>query len=719
MKNIFLVTLFLFNLFLAWVSFNYYAVVEENTFSGGKHTLVYIQIAPGKDKDAAKKLSALAEEHNVHIERRTYDYINQEMSVYTTNLEAYAGMLETGSLPYNPAEYVCTEPKALQSSMQTGKLYRFNLPYQVKLYSLMSYVPATLSGEYQIGITDTDQVERFCEAIRAVDGGESFAVNIHRTVTDNTEPISIVIRNIEFIFLFLIMLVLIASFQMFREMKTIMMKKMLGYSNFKLICTQVGRIGFNCVISLSCSLIVTTAALLFLGKKSGMLKFLLSYLSWCGIFIGIIISILLCLIIILVIIPKAQDYMKNKQPYGIMVGLSLICKLPAILILFGAITLLPGLISTAQSHQSVQAQWEALKTYANLPVYEERSNTHEELYILGEKHRKFFELENNRGGILMAPAANLAYAIGLGYSSPDEPYFLVNNTVTVNNNYLQLNPIYDLNGDQINLANEYEDVLIVLMPEKYRGYEQQFEKELLEFANMTYYIQEDVYLEEIGEKTQEHTDRQIRLIYVKNDQYYFSCNPDYGTMQNHYFQDPICIVANNVNVGGDTYLSGFSCGDFKAKIPNEATDISYFKEHIIAADLESSALVAENAYGSASDTIYKTQKYLTQQITISVLYIAVFLALCFIFAALLVNIQKETIYVKYLLGYSPLKINKLIYFCSVVYYALFAVLCRALGAEFTAIQVILLISYLVIELSLITLATIFMVQQRQTKKQNY
>lgn len=704
MKKLFLILLLATFLLLAWVGYDYFSIHESNVYSGGQHTIINIDASPDVNKPSLEALYSVANKFNTTIECRTYDFDNQEMCIFTSDTNLYIDLLEIGSMPTENDEFVST--KNTHRPEQTGRLIKFNVEYQIDVYNFFSYSGSDLSGEYEIGITDINQVEEFCQAINALDDYNTYYATVYMTMSDS-DPMQSVYRKSDFIILFLLILGFVIVNILFDSMKSTMIKKMLGYGNLRLFITQARDLLLACISIYAASSLVCIIISNILSRTSGLDRFLKIYTIFSLCLTGFVLLALFILAPFMILCTRPNDYLKNKKPYRFLITLSSAGKMISILVLFGSIVSVISLLPAIKAHSMAESQWNVLKNYAELPVYEEKSNTPKQVLDLGEQYRTLFSLENERGCILMEPAANLAYAnlIGGIHSDPGRPYFLVNNTVTVNNNYLILNPIYDANGEPVSLPDENADILSVLMPEKYLPYEAQFIEELRELANMTYYIQEDFYLEEIGETPEEHTDREIEIIYVRDNQYYFSCNPDYGVDTYHFFEDPICLVVNNVNMGPDTYLAGFSNGDIKVKVPNEKVGLDYFTENIESAGLQNSVRVVKNAYAAAAQKISNTQKYLAEKTCVVVLYLIVFFVLCVIYSSLLIKTQNKTIQIKRLMGYSLLRINGVFYLGSVLFYAIFAVLCRINGAEFTVIQVGIILSLLVIEWAIITITT--------------
>ena len=138
--------------------------------------------------------------------------------------------------------------------------------------------------------------------------------------------------------------------------------------------------------------------------------------------------------------------------------------------------------------------------------------------------------------------------------------FTVYRSITVNNNYLKDNPIYDVNNERVNITDNSSDTATLLVLEDLKKYENDIVKE---------------YENKIGDKT-----KKINIIYIKKDQQYFTYNLHVASKKNYILKDiPVVIVCNQNNLDLDNYCC-YGLKLIKVNNPNKAYEemLPYFKE---------------------------------------------------------------------------------------------------------------------------------------------
>ena len=117
--------------------------------------------------------------------------------------------------------------------------------------------------------------------------------------------------------------------------------------------------------------------------------------------------------------------------------------------------------------------------------------------------------------------------------------------ITANEQFIQKSNILDLNNLQVSLKVD-ENCMNLIVPEKYKELEKNIIEEYLEYF---YYVAETVpnyYNEELGRELIYLDGLEVNIIYVKNNQKYFSYNFDSGVKDNNFIIDPIVIIPNEL-----------------------------------------------------------------------------------------------------------------------------------------------------------------------------
>lgn len=176
--------------------------------------------------------------------------------------------------------------------------------------------------------------------------------------------------------------------------------------------------------------------------------------------------------------------------------------------------------------------------------------------------------------------------------------------------------IYDVNGKEISIEDEYGDYLIILVPEKYK----EINDELLELYKETYqfrrFIDEDIYSDHMNIEKTEHPEIKVEIIYTKNGQESFLYNPSLEIENQNAIIDAIHIVINSENVGGDSYLSFISGGSFFAKVDGRVEGDPYSKiaNDIKILNMEKDISSANTLYSEVDSYIYKLQNEINEYV---------------------------------------------------------------------------------------------------------
>ncbi|OAX50895.1 DUF1430 domain-containing protein [Paenibacillus sp. AD87] len=239
----------------------------------------------------------------------------------------------------------------------------------------------------------------------------------------------------------------------------------------------------------------------------------------------------------------------------------------------------------------------------------------------------------------------------------DELYSPYGRRVIINMNYLRVNPIASSDGkDIINKIESEEDVLNILVPEQFK----QIENKITSTYREWFYFQKvhvsNIYNEELGYPINDKSikDLKINIVYVKNDQEYFTFNSQTGDKENKIL-DPIAIIYNDSldtsNMGAyattSLFFEDLSQG---SAYNNILPSISKTNVH------EINNVVS--VYNEAHDEVVNRKWVLFQQIIgffISVI-LSIILVASFAWAYYSSNIYRISI--KYLFGHSNWAINR-------------------------------------------------------------
>ena len=118
-------------------------------------------------------------------------------------------------------------------------------------------------------------------------------------------------------------------------------------------------------------------------------------------------------------------------------------------------------------------------------------------------------------------------------------------SVTVSPNFFSVNPIYALDGSPVSQLLVHDDrVLNILVPESLRSYEDEIIRLYLDEFYFSQVVIDNIYREGLGLPMNETSmeELHINLIYVQNNQPYFTFDSEVNPHAGNYVYDPIAIV---------------------------------------------------------------------------------------------------------------------------------------------------------------------------------
>ena len=318
---------------------------------------------------------------------------------------------------------------------------------------------------------------------------------------------------------------------------------------------------------------------------------------------------------------KIKNMLNNKKPIVLIQSLNYISKVAFSIVLVAIIINLLSNYNNLISQNKNLDKWKSTNEYVYVNITDKYRDTEQLIwnYNQGLRCKEFFKYYNNKGGILICPSDYILYNRFYEkerLESRKEYDPIDGNAIEINAEYLRQNPIYDVNGKEISIEDEYGDYLIILVPEKYK----EINDELLELYKETYqfrrFIDEDIYSDHMNIEKTEHPEIKVEIIYTKNGQESFLYNPSLEIENQNAIIDAIHIVINSENVGGDSYLSFISGGSFFAKVDGRVEGDPYSKiaNDIKILNMEKDISSANTLYSEVDSYIYKLQNEINEYV---------------------------------------------------------------------------------------------------------
>lgn len=449
--------------------------------------------------------------------------------------------------------------------------------------------------------------------------------------------------------------------------KEIVIRKMFGSENKNII----HRILITDCVPMLCFAILLSAAATFvyLIFYNGLARFGTFILLWliCQLLLAILFLIVFCIFAQVVRKAKSSVALKNKKPLLLIKRSNY-----AIKILFSITAVVLFAVSSQNLYiltrqNSNISKWDKTKNYAviGFNVDDSVMENYKAEYQFNCKMQHLFHLLNNNGAMLFS-ASSYYYDQNNNQYNQFPSYSPYKCSVCINNNYLKLNSIYDLNGNKINISDENTTDMTILVPEKYKTSIQKIKKLYQAYHTYGYYGARDRYTQLTGKKLNyDPTDKQqvlshheplgLNIIYVKNNQGYFTYDPNVCKSTNNTIVDPIAMITNNSN--GELYLysSYVSRNEFRAKVSDYNNPLKSVNQSIIKAGLKDNIVLVTSLYDTVGEYMYNTKNQIAIEISVMLTALAIVI-LIVIFSTLNYLEESKCINaVKWIHGFSFIK----------------------------------------------------------------
>lgn len=487
-------------------------------------------------------------EENTDGSEKYIKYIYFTNPNYLSNLKVSNGRVF--SLDENNSDKFLSTDKT-GDSKQIGQISVFNKGTHLEIHTLSSLLEKKLflDGYCNVKLNNGQDINSFIKDLE--NKLHITGITVSQGFEDETT-----ISSQWFVILALYFLViLVILYDILKSYKNIGIKKMLGFSKTSIWLDKFKTLAFMQIII---QIIVTIVLCLI------KFKYYNDYISNFLIELFLIYTIELVILFIATLIPyiyinkiKVSDMIKNKQPTKEIIIFNLIIKSLFIIIFFIILNIsFLNFDEIKNAYSTSYGKWEEMSDYAIISsVYDMPT---EELFgdKAFDKQEEMYKYFNKKGAILadFSEYSPSTRAIRLKEST----YAFESDNVWVNPNYLKINKVYDVNGNEVKISEE-ETKTLVLVPDKYRN----LEKEITEYYKF----------QNRGSSDPIKQNQQIKLIWIKSNQKLFTYALDINPKQNNTVLDPFINVTTEHN--GDysefSKVMAYSENPFKMKLDNSMT----------------------------------------------------------------------------------------------------------------------------------------------------
>lgn len=626
----------LFFLYIVTFSFSFFVFVdwisnkqEDAMKQAGKEDSFIITINETALKvDSERFLSILftvSDEYSANIFKSSYSENNLTDYIYLTyDTNAYFShfSLLNGGLPYNNKldEFNLSTS---QDKMVTGRIFTYKKGVNFSIQPLrLLPKDKPVSGSYVVSLKDKTKIHSYIDNLQ-----RDLGITIPYSTYEIQRSIDSSWLKIVPIILLYVLSLLTTIYYYFLEYKNSAVRLLNGYGTIDIwkkyfyeICIVYFLAAFISTIAM---IFITVGNLFFTSYWLEMIK---NYLIFQFI-VGMVFCFIMSFLFLRVGKISISESIKNKKPLKQIQFINGIVKVIfSIIILYLLFVSYLTFSDSYRYYYKNAKEWEQMKSYGIMPTMSLLPSGKDPRAILEmfDQKYKLFKYTNDRGAILIDFSD--AYkakqdGIELGVSKYAEKAILINN------NYLKLNPIYTTNNKPI-IVDENDDQLTVLVPEKYKNEE----KELRTYLEKEYYLQKykvkNSFLKDAGENLPSVENTGVNIVWVKNNQSYFTFSNDIARETDNRFYDGIGMVLTNNNCNEAAWYDTVVGSDgYFIKLTDKKEPYNSIKNQIELLDLQKYYPRLFNAYDRIENTI---QMHLERTYQFLVILSVVLLAYLFI-----------------------------------------------------------------------------------------
>lgn len=469
------------------------------------------------------------------------------------------------------------------------------------------------------------------------------------------------IEQLPGIALMIVALLVFFSFWVVSQYQANAVKKLLGYSDINIL----KKLFINYILS-NLLVLVTFFVLQFFvcgiyNKWSGYKNLLFDSIR-LTIPLFIILIIVETIFMFLFYNAEIKYALKGRRPFTLLNSFAAILKCITIFFLCSSIiTIGTGINQTS----SILKQQDDFEKISNCHFTEFRLTSGESEYLNEfEKNSSAFYLSLD--GILMD---NRDISMNRDYDQATDDITL--ETVFINSDYLEINPILDESGQKIQIdENEIKDnELIVLVPEKFKNQKEELYKSFEEWYQFARYV--TVPTTEIPETERNVT---VKLVFVQDNQTYFAFDTDVIELEYNYISDPFAAIVTKNNMD-KSYYSNYVCNSKFYIYENEEQTLETILETADKTNIITDMVNVPTVHSAIDNTMKQCRTEIVMSITFLLLIIFIVELISTYIIKNYMEQNRKTIFVKKMLGYSVFNtFGKIILVVTLIQTVLFLVL---------------------------------------------
>lgn len=660
MKKIIMLLVFVQLVLLSVFSLNEYNAFKNNQLLYKDTSSITIEIKSQVERGTSLKsfdyLRNLSEKYQVSISK--YIFRNEkDLIIYTTDTMLNGQVeLEKGAFPsLHSNQFVSMKNRI--SEDQVGIIKQSEPQLMITIKNLNEANNFGENGIYYIGTTNDVTLKQIVSDLnRDIATAEIFNENnSYMNYTTFGENLLLVVS----IGIVALCIFIAFAYYIVDKLKVISILRTVGFSSERVSLYLIRDILKPMLLSTLSAYIVCTTYYWLFYQADYLKELSCIYMLYSFFVVFIYVLFLFLSLCFIVRNSRITVSIKGRKPFAVLAFVNYCLKFIFVGFLLFSINQLLENTSTLEAKLSNLSVWEKTQNvYTTVTTYTGRGNDYE----LNKKLKNYYiDLEQNHKAFLMNAAnysdtgdGELLYE--LNTNGEDTLISPSGKMVIINTNYLEYNPIKASTITVEDQIIDNENTLNIFVPNKLKS----LEEKIYEKYKRWFYFQKvevaNVYNKEANKKldSTKLEELSINIIYVKDNQNYFTFSPDIGEENGFLITDPIAIILKQ-NLADQVYKAFLSSSFYFHS--NSADPYSILRPLITKNDVQSSIQRVKpvyNVYGKEIESL-QSQKRMNS-IIVFILAMSNFIV-TFNIVASYYQKNKIKLYIQKLFGYSMLKRN--------------------------------------------------------------
>lgn len=604
-------------------------------------------------KEFGKYLSDLGRNNQISISKYVFKSKN-ELIIYTsdTTLNNKIKLIK-GVFPENNQFISNTYSDDLQ---QSGLFTKIDPELKINIKNMDMTNNISGEGIYYISTINQDLLNNIIADLND---------NVASTkIVDTTKIISTNISQEEIICILLLLLCLLMTITQYSiyKLKKVIILRINGFSIVKILSNIGKKFIYILMLASIIGYIILAIYYIYLNSFNYFFELSFYYLLISILFSSLYIFTFMILMLLNLKIAHKINAIKGKKNYYVISFMQYGLKLIFILALL--ISLHQVFIKASIINKQIEnyTQWNKTQNLYTIAVTYNGEDDAKKHVETSNKIEKFYEkIIKEKNGFIVSSD---------NYSKVDNTYLYELNCedvspevspngkrITVNENYFKYNDIESVNSSVLNQIDYNDNVINILVPEKLKNYEQDIKANYKKYFYFQKVEVENIYNKKLNlqKNTTLESDLKVNIIYVKNNQYYFSYNSTIEFENNNLIKDPIVVIYTG-NIDNSSCLSYMTNSFYFYS--NAEDPFNEIKPIILECDLESSIQKVISVYDKYGNEIQKIGKECNKLvIVIIILFISNFISIYNLMISYYEK-NKYKLYIKKLFGYNFLRLNR-------------------------------------------------------------